>query len=340
MSLSMSLIQRGGELVKSLNRSLVLSIPEVDDVPDNVVCYLGSQGEEDLENVTFCKDLPDGKMPMVGTWYIHPDRHFAESLLVGVACLLVIRSIVPRLVFPADEDVVCLRPPNVLRFAMVLFSVSMLVYKSCGYPGKIFMIAMPCNMIQCLHAFLALYPKPLPPRATHVICQLLIVFAGLPVVAVATPDLSDLTLPFEIEYFFFSHACLILVPWYYVLSGKVSTFPNDNEQTLVGSFLKWTLLGFAVSSLFYFVVASPLGIMVGINLNYMLSPPPSPGDFIAGPNFRMYSLICIILLFTTFRGLITLVEGTLRKFGILLNYSNNNNTVVLEEESKSAKKNI
>ena len=95
----------------------------------------------------------------------------------------------------------------------------------------------------------------------------------------------------EVPFFFLMHYALIAYPIYFLRSGRVSVLPFNNDS-LVSNFLKWWVLASAFFGLFYFGVAAPLSIVFGINLNYMLSPPPNPGDMVSGPNFRLQSTLC------------------------------------------------
>jgi uncharacterized membrane protein YwaF len=153
------------------------------------------------------------------------------------------------------------------------------------------MMLMPCNTIWIMHFAHAFLPG-LSANSRHVLSQLSIAYFGLPVVAIATPDLSDLTLPFEVEYFFLNHALLLVFPIYWVSSGRVST---------LGNFVKWYVLACTCFALFYFAFVTPVAVYSGINLNYMMSPPPNPGDVVSGPNFRLMSIGCCATLFFMFR---------------------------------------
>ena len=94
----------------------------------------------------------------------------------------------------------------------------------------------------------------------------------------------------EIPFFFFIHYALILYPIYFLQSGRITVLSCSDG--LVSNFLKWWTLACAFFALFYVGVAVPLSVLFGFNLNYMMSPPPNPGDMVSGPNFRLQSSLC------------------------------------------------
>jgi len=99
-----------------------------------------------------------------------------------------------------------------------------------------------------------------------------------------------------VPFFFFMHYVLLAYPIYFLWSGRISALSSSDG--IVSNFLKWWILACAYFALFYFGVAGPLAILSGVNLNYMLSPPPTPGDMISGPNFRLQStLVCAATFF-------------------------------------------
>uniref|UniRef100_A0A7S4J714 Uncharacterized protein n=2 Tax=Odontella aurita TaxID=265563 RepID=A0A7S4J714_9STRA len=195
----------------------------------------------------------------------------------------------------AGENI--LRPPSFIRIISVIFFGLQSVYKYAGYPGKWLSMLLPCNVLWFLHTVLAYYP--MSSQSSHVIIQLCVAYSGLAMVALAVPDTDDCVLPLEKVFFFTHHTMLLAFPAYHVgFSGKVSLLPDKSEgETFWGNFMKWHLLSCAIFALFYFSLVTPISIYSGLNLNYMLSPPPNPGDFVSGPNFRILSIGCCATLF-------------------------------------------
>ena len=220
-----------------------------------------------------------------------PERHVIEFIVAVVIASIVIRSLLPNLSKYPQNKSDQLNPPRFIKLITFLIFSCQMVYKSCGYPGKILFMGMPCNVVWTMWAFLCFWPN-LSAQTMHIMYQLIIPYSGLAIAAVATPDLSDLTMWGEVPFFFFMHYALIAYPIYFLRSGIMSVLPlAGSKDGIVGNFMKWWTLACAYFALFYFGIATPLSVLFGLNVNYMLHPPPTPGDFISGPNFRLQSTV-------------------------------------------------
>lgn len=196
------------------------------------------------------------------------------------------------------------------------------MYKSNGYSGKITHMLAPCNALWVLAMILVYYPN-LSNSISQRIVHLFITFVMLPVIALSVPDVEDCTLFLEIPYFFLHHILLILIPLYYVVTGRVSVLREGGGErysasstsrgkyslVMVASLnIRHWLYGTAYFMLLYFPIVSLINIWSGLNVNYMLSPPPNPGNVIDGDNFRLMSTVCCSTVFVIGRGLMILVE--------------------------------
>ena len=304
------LLSLAGEYVKSINLSLLSAPPPNTELSGHDVCYLGPNGEDDFRHVTYCKDLPDGQRAMVGSWYIHPERHVIEYAASVVVCCILIRTLLPTLSKyqsnnknATSDD---LRPPLFIKIITFLIYACQLTYKLNGYPGKLLFMGMPCNVLWTMWMILCFLP--LQQQTMHIMHQLLIPYTSLAVVAVATPDTSDLAMWMEVPFFFFMHYALIAYVIYYLRFGRITVLPlPGSKDGIVSNFLKWWTLACAYFGLFYFGAATPLSLKLGLNLNYMLSPPPTPGDMVSGPNFRLQSTLCCAAAFFFVQFLVTAV---------------------------------
>ena len=45
--------------------------PSVEEINDDDICYLGPNGENDLDKVIFCRQLPAEMRYTVGSWYVY-----------------------------------------------------------------------------------------------------------------------------------------------------------------------------------------------------------------------------------------------------------------------------
>ena len=72
-------------------------------------------------------------------------------------------------------------------------------------------------------------------------------------------------------------------------------------------YLKWISLVSAYFAIFYFIIITPIAILSGLNLNYMLHPPPDQ-DVLVGQSYRMISNVCCLIGFTGMRLFIMMME--------------------------------
>jgi len=132
---------------------------------------------------------------------------------------------------------------------------------------------------------------------------------------IITCDNAHLPVFLEIPFFFFMHAVLPLYPLYFLRSAKISVLAtnndnnsNDTDTGIVSNFIKMWILACAYFALFYFGIVTPISLKYGLNINYMLSPPPTPGDLIGGQNFRLQSTLYCGSLFFFISFLVTVKE--------------------------------
>lgn len=221
--------------------------------------------------------------------------------------LIVIMTILPRLSRYQDNSNKLTPPPLIRTITFFVYSCQ-LWYKSNGYPGKILFMGMPCNVLWTMWAILCFWPK-LSAQTMHIMYQLIVPYSSLAIVAVATPDTSDLVMWMEVPFFFFMHYALIFYPIYLIKIRHISVLPLETSTDgIVSNFLKIWVLACAYFALFYFGVCVPLSLASGLNLNYMLQPPPNPGDMVSGPNFRLKSTFACAAVFFFIQFLATILE--------------------------------
>ena len=136
--------------------------------------------------------------------------------------------------------------------------------------------------------------------------------------ALAAPDLSTFNILFEVEWFFLHHYMLFIFPFYYLLAGKVSVLsPQVDNQSLSSSvsfFILYWLFTCTIFAFYYVTIITPISLLSGLNLNYMLNPPPLPVDWVQGPNYRLISCVLVFTVFALFRGIFMVLEILLRSF--------------------------
>ena len=286
-----------GDALYSLNPSMLPSPPEGLSFgmggPDEV-CYRAPNGDE-----TMCKDLPPGMAGTVGTWYLDPQQYILEGIVVSLACLGVIRYFLPKLLsaIPSQFEV---HHPKGVPLVAVISCLTIAYYKYFAYLEKLLYFVMPCNMQWLLMVVLCYGPTNWRPA----ILELQLSYLGGAFVALAVPDLTDLSMFGEMEFFFFNHGILPFIPLLYLQNGSYTT------RTSLATHIEWWAISCAFFGIFYFTVVTFLAVLTGLNLNYMLHPPPGQ-DVCIGEWYRFYSIGLLSLLFALSRLLGYVVEVTL-----------------------------
>jgi hypothetical protein len=150
-----SILRLLGDALYSLNPSMLPSPPEGLTFgiggPDEV-CYRAPNGDE-----TMCKDLPPGMPGNVGTWYLDPQQHILEGIVVSLACLGVIRFFLPRLATTPSR----VHHPKGLPLVAAFSCLAILYFKYFAYLKKVLYFVMPCNMQWLLTALFVLWTQKL-----------------------------------------------------------------------------------------------------------------------------------------------------------------------------------
>ena len=187
----MNIISTAGDILKSINLSLLSYKPPSIEETGHDVCYLGINGENDHNSVTYCNDLPIGQRAMVGSWYLHPERHVIEYIVYVSISLLLICAILPTLSRYPKNKANDMKIPLPMKLLTGFIYTTQLIYKLNGYPGKWAFMMMPCNAVWTMWTILCFVPS-LPIQVMHIMHQLIIPYTSLALVALATPDTSDL----------------------------------------------------------------------------------------------------------------------------------------------------
>lgn len=232
--------------------------------------------------------------------YLPPERHILEGLIVFTVATAIIHFFLPG---NHDRNIQSaktarLRPPPLLRKWTLLCFLLQLVYKAFGYPNKVLAMLLPCNVLWFMTMIIS-YAE-VSPNVMNNIIQLLMTYIGLPILALLQPDTSDCVLFGEKIFFFVHHSLLIYYPLYYIWSGY--DIGNWKEH------LKWISLGSAFFACFYICFVTPICVISGLNLNYLLHPSLDlVNGGISGQWFRWLSLRNLILLFSTMRTMLAFI---------------------------------
>jgi hypothetical protein len=89
------------------------------------------------------------------------------------------------------------------------------------------------------------------------------------------------------------HYFIFLFPFVLAGSGAVHMGP-------VSRCLWWVLVQICVFALIYYTCVTPMSILTGLNLNYMMSPPPGfTSGVLAGKQYRLWSTAGLSVMFVT-----------------------------------------
>ncbi len=88
--------------------------------------------------------------------------------------------------------------------------------------------------------------------------------------AIVLPDTAQLQLPFEVVNFWVQHYALLLLPLYMLLTHRFPISPA------------WAVTSYSIGigMGFHFLAQLPAALLSGVNVNYMLWPPPGVPDLV------------------------------------------------------------
>lgn len=286
-----------GEHLRSLNPSMLPKPPDAIG-HDEDICFLGPDGDGSPGKVILCGNLPLGMRPNIGAYYLHPDRLVAEGIVVTVVASLLLAILVPIVRASQPKNVnTRIQHPKWVPPVTVFCCTMIFIYKLFAYPSKLFFFTMPCNM-QWVLTFALVFG---PASWQKFLLELGVSYLGGAFVALATPDTSDCTMLGEKEFFFANHMVLPFIPLAYISNGSVTM------RTPFTKHLLWWGISCSCFAIFYFTLVTILSVYSGLNLNYMLHPPPGQG-LVSGDWYRIASSGLCMLQFALNRGFAYLVE--------------------------------
>jgi hypothetical protein len=334
----------------SLNPTLLTIPPPMEEQSNgNDICY---------QNPTiYCKDLYFGMRGVVGSWFLSPQRIIFETIVVVSISYLFIAFVGKSYTNRNHNSSSCSalrkisRPPKLMRIGTTIIFTLQIIYKTCGYPGKILIMVMPCNVLWTLNMILCYYKinhqnndtnsdstlqkvtQLEYSKVAYTIVQLQCSYIVLAFVALANPDFSDCVLFGEVYFFIIHHFFLLYYIIHYIfITGQISTLGpmivendvqnmNDSKKgksnmslvtSCVTNFIHWIIMSCSYFAIFYFGIVTPLSIKSGFNLNYMLHPPPNQDDLV-GEGYRITSIFYCAVSFTVMRFIIVVFEFMWRK---------------------------
>jgi len=219
-------------------------------------------------------------------FYIPPEEHVRQAIGFYIFCFVTIYASRWGKITTAKLS----KPPPPLNLTEHLFRtvltinfLAQLVYKTTRGWRVLTYMFQPCHAATLLYLY-CLYTKDYS-RATKAF-QIGLHYMFFTALAIAVPDTAQLQLPLEVTNFWVQHWALLLCPLYLLVNGRFILSPS------------WALTSYAVGlgMLYHFVTQLPAALLSGVNVNYMLWPPPGVPPIATQTNYRiMLSLLFVPL---------------------------------------------
>lgn len=151
---------------------------------------------------------------------------------------------------------------RILGFTLIVNIIAQLIYKTLRGWRVLSYMLQPCHVatVLMLYCFYTTNYK----RAV-VVFQVSLHYTFFTILAIAVPDLAQLHLPLEVTNFWIQHYAILIAPLYVLFFSN--RFPLSPSVST-------TLLAIGFGGLFHYLFQLPAGMVTGINVNYMLWPPP------------------------------------------------------------------
>ncbi|GAM21462.1 hypothetical protein SAMD00019534_046370 [Acytostelium subglobosum LB1] len=200
-------------------------------------------------------------------WYLSPEYHATEFIYANVSYLMLIyfayililrgKSTIP-VKGVQKHHIIC-----TLVGIVLLINVALNIYYK---PNKMFgnrnyyYMLQPCHVLSVIYAYLLLTNDAM--KNTKLF-KVTIHYVFFTVSALAFPDLTDLDQPFECHNFFIQHYALLIAP-----------FLIQIYKTPVEFSAGYALFSSGLILMIHHTLFQVCAFISGINLNYMLYPPP------------------------------------------------------------------
>jgi TMEM164 family len=313
--MSLSLLSQAAKWLYEVNPTLCKVPPRAND---EEYCYMGHGG--DNIGALWCKDISYAMATCVGSWFLTPQHHIVEGIVVTIAAVLVLIWVTPKLFDSMDaRSLIKVQHPPGSHLASLFCFGMIFIYKWFGYPRRIFYLVMPCNMQWVLSFFQCWIIPQSWTRTQYTVLQMRLTYIMSVVIAIVMPETDDCEMPGEYVFYWFNHVLLLWLPYAYMCNGSVSCFPpppnnktSDSQTTVTTTStttfnLHWWLFSCAVFAVFYFIPVTLMAIYSGLNLNFMLHP-PQDHLFLRGQWYRLVTVLLLMVVFAVSRLLVMSVE--------------------------------
>eukprot|EP00026_Physarum_polycephalum_P013647 Phypoly_transcript_14069.p1 GENE.Phypoly_transcript_14069~~Phypoly_transcript_14069.p1 ORF type:complete len:278 (+),score=37.18 Phypoly_transcript_14069:57-890(+) len=236
-------------------------------------------------------------------FFLPAEVHVIQGLGFGLLCIITLFvSRFGTIHAPPKKEA----PPlstveQLLRAVLTVNLLLQLVYKYLrGWKVLTYML-QPCHAATAIYLY-ALYTKDY--RKGCQAFQIGLHYMFFTTLAIAVPDTTQLQLPFEVTNFWVQHYVLLITPLWLLASRRFELHPS------------WGLTVYAIGlgMVLHFFAQLPAALLSGVNVNYMLWPPPNVPFIYASHWWRVnFTLTFIPLAWMTGYLLPTLVLRMQRK---------------------------
>eukprot|EP01133_Synstelium_polycarpum_P019064 gene19064-22829_t len=199
-------------------------------------------------------------------WYMTPEYHALE--FVGVNAAYFLMFIIGYIIYLRSNrkgdghigvnmhSIV----PKLVAFVLIINLALNVYYKTQKGPYNLFFMLQPCHIVSAIYTYCLLTNNV--KRGSQVF-NLAIYYIFVTVSALAFPDTTDLILPGEYHNFYVQHYALIVAP----IAIQMYRFPTSFH-------IEFAMMSMGAMGMLHHTVFEVCSLYSGININYMLSPPP------------------------------------------------------------------
>ncbi|KAF2071884.1 hypothetical protein CYY_006811 [Polysphondylium violaceum] len=220
-------------------------------------------------------------------WFLSPEQHALEFIYMNLTYILVIifgsyllkgrKSKITVVNDKKDHILV-----KLVALVLAINVIMNLIYKTSKSCRQLFFMLQPCHVVSCVYIFCLLtnnYQRGLK------VFKVSIYMIFVTVAALVRPDTTDLTLQYEVLNFYIQHYALLFAP--FILQIYRYNIEFEWGYALISSGI------FGIAHFFFFEIFS---FISGININYMLFPPPLGSfDHMVQETYRI--IIAVLLFF-------------------------------------------
>ncbi|KNC55333.1 uncharacterized protein AMSG_10981 [Thecamonas trahens ATCC 50062] len=210
--------------------------------------------------------LPDTSAK-AGTWFLSPEQHFVELVAFSAVYLAVVawgcsrigkKAVGPRLKPVHGAVRLACAGTGLLLFAILVRTVGWKMAK-----GSLAFLLQPCHIFSLVLVIVLMAPRS---SLGVVLFNMHLFVQWAPWMALLMPDLRTYTPgSLELYSFFVQHIIIAGAPLVLMVTGIIPVLPRRGA---------WMAFGFGWWAMYQVWVLGFGSLLTGVNLNYMLAPPP------------------------------------------------------------------